>query len=225
MEAYTTALPTDFGGEVRLFPLSNLVLFPGIALPLHIFESRYKEMLEDALAGDELVAMATLTPGFEHDYYSRPPISPMVCIGRVLSHEKTPQGTYNLMLAGLERAWIQHEIEPVRAYRRAKVCTLGGLHSPADTAGSRQAVRLAEAMLSILPAARPFVEELLKHDVSLAALTDFVSFHLPLATELKLRLLAEPNPGVRAELLLATLSTAKSATSGRHRRPADFSDN
>ena len=49
MEAYTTALPTDFGGEVRLFPLSNLVLFPGIVLPLHIFESRYKEMLEDAL--------------------------------------------------------------------------------------------------------------------------------------------------------------------------------
>ena len=74
-----------------------------------------------------------------------------------------------------------------------------------------------------MPAARPFVEELLKHDVSLAALTDFVSFHLPLATELKLRFLAEPDPGVRAELLLAELSTAKSATSGR--RPADFSDN
>ena len=201
------------------------MLFPGIVLPLHIFESRYKEMLEEACVGDELIAMATLTPGFEYDYYSRPPISPMVCIGRVLSHEKTARGTYNLILAGLERARIEHEIEPVRSYWRAKVCTLGGLHSPADGAGSRQAVKLAEEMLSILPAARPIVEQLLKHDVSLAALTDFVSFHLPLVTELKLRLLAEPDAGVRAELLLAALSTAKSATSGRRRRPANFSEN
>ena len=41
-------LPPDFCGQVRLFPLSNLVLFPGNVLPLHIFESRYEEMLEDA---------------------------------------------------------------------------------------------------------------------------------------------------------------------------------
>jgi len=113
----------------------------------------------------------------------------------------------------------------VRAYRRAKVCALGSLPSPAGTAGSRQAVKLAEEMLSILPATGPFIEELLKYDVSVAALTDFVSFHLPLATELKLRLLAEPNPGVRAELLLAELSTAKSAPRGRGRRPTDYSDN
>jgi ATP-dependent Lon protease len=224
MEAHTFAFPTDFRGEVRLFPLSELVLFPGIVLPLHIFESRYKEMLEDALAGDELVTMATLMAGFEHDYYSRPPISPIVCIGRVLSHEKTPHGTYNLTLAGLERARIQHEIEPVRSYRRAKVCTLGGVCSPADETGNRQAVKLAEEMLKILPAARPVVEKLLKHG-ALHALTDFVSFHLPLGIELKLRLLAEPDPGVRAELLLGWLSTVNSATGGRRQRRVDFSDN
>ena len=51
-------------------------MFPSNVLPLHIFESRYKEMLEDALRGDQLVAMATLMPGFEHDYYSRPPRVP-----------------------------------------------------------------------------------------------------------------------------------------------------
>jgi uncharacterized protein len=224
MEADTFALPTDFRGEVRLFPLSELVLFPGIVLPLHIFESRYKEMLEDALDGDELVTMATLTAGFEHDYYSRPPISPIVCIGRVLAHEKTDHGTYNLTLAGLERARIQHEIEPVRSYRRAKVSTLGGICSPADEAGKQQAIKLAEETLKILPAARPVVEELLHHG-ALYALTDFVSFHLPLPIERKLRLLAEPDPGVRAELLLAWLATVNSATGGRRRRRADFSDN
>ena len=85
MTAHDLDFPPDFCGEVRLFPLSNLVMFPSNVLPLHIFESRYKEMLEDALRGDQLVAMATLLPGFEHDYYGRPPVCPSVCIGRVIA--------------------------------------------------------------------------------------------------------------------------------------------
>ena len=225
MNAFTIELPKDFRGEVRLFPLPNLVIFPGNVLPLHIFESRYKEMLEDALRRDELVTMATLTPGFEHDYYSRPPISPVVCIGRVLSHERTEQGTYNLMLAGLERARVEHEIEPVRSFRRAKVRLIGCRHSEADAASRKQAERLAEQMLEILPSARGFVEELTEHNISLAALTDFVAFYLPLATELKLQLLSEADPKVRAELLLATLARAKSPGRSNRWYPADFSAN
>ena len=57
-------LPPSFDGEVRLFPLSNLVMFPNSLLPLHIFESRYREMLEDAVQDDQLMTMATLMPGF-----------------------------------------------------------------------------------------------------------------------------------------------------------------
>ena len=57
----------DFGGRVRVFPLPNLVLFPHVMQPLHIFEPRYRELLEDALAGDRLIAMALLAPGWEND--------------------------------------------------------------------------------------------------------------------------------------------------------------
>ena len=53
----------DFSGKVRLFPLPNLVLFPHVMQPLHIFEPRYRDLLEDALAGDRLIAMAVLTLG------------------------------------------------------------------------------------------------------------------------------------------------------------------
>ncbi len=224
MDAFTAVLPADFRGEVRLFPLTDLVLFPGIVLPLNIFESRYQEMLEDAVAGDELVTMATLMPGFEHDYFSRPPISPFVCVGRVLAHEKNPQGTYDLMLVGVQRARVEHEIEPVRSYRRAKICILDKPQAPND-ASNQQTVALAKEVTKFLPAMQPFIEKLITHDVSLDALTDFFSFHLSLTTELKLRLLAEPDPGVRAELLLATLSAGDSPTSVRRRRPANFSDN
>ena len=63
-----------FSGKVRLFPLPNLVLFPHVMQPLHIFEPRYRDLLEDALAGDRLIAMAVLTPGWEKNYEGRPPL-------------------------------------------------------------------------------------------------------------------------------------------------------
>jgi uncharacterized protein len=71
-----------FCGVARLFPLPNLVLYPHVMQPLHIFEERYREMLEDALAGDRLIAMAVLEPGYEHDYDSRPPIGEYACLGK-----------------------------------------------------------------------------------------------------------------------------------------------
>ncbi len=121
MEYYLNKIRADFSGEVRLFPLPNIVLFPGCVQPLHIFESRYREMLDDTLRDDGLLAIATLLPGYEVDYYSRPPIAEYICVGQVMAHEKTERGTYNLVLAGVNRAKIKNEVTPVRSYRRALV--------------------------------------------------------------------------------------------------------
>src|SRR5215212_9539920 len=95
-----TCLPLDFTGEVRLFPLPNLVMFPHVVQPLHIFEPRYCELLEDALATDNLIAMALLQPGWEQDYEGRPPIADIVCVGRVVSHARLPENRHNLLLLG-----------------------------------------------------------------------------------------------------------------------------
>src|SRR5438093_6138151 len=89
---------------VPLFPLPNVVLFPQAVLPLHIFEERYKAMTADALSGDRVIAMALLRPGWEKSYYARPDIEPVVCAGRILSHEKLPDGKYNFLLQGVVRA-------------------------------------------------------------------------------------------------------------------------
>ena len=59
-----------------LFPLPNVVLFPNVFLPLHIFEPRYREMVADALASDRMIGMVLLRPGWEHDYEGRPPVYP-----------------------------------------------------------------------------------------------------------------------------------------------------
>ena len=58
----------DFHGLARLFPLPNLVLFPAVVQPLHIFEPRYRQLMEDALKDNRLIGMALLRPGWEEDY-------------------------------------------------------------------------------------------------------------------------------------------------------------
>ena len=64
--------PAEFSGIVRLFPIPNLVMFPHVMQPLHVFEPRYRDLLEDALANDRLIAMAVLEPGWESDYEGQP---------------------------------------------------------------------------------------------------------------------------------------------------------
>ena len=58
-------IPADFAGVVRLFPLPDLVMFPHVVQPLRVFEPRYVQMFEDALADDQLLTMAVLQHGWE----------------------------------------------------------------------------------------------------------------------------------------------------------------
>src|SRR5687767_5094597 len=105
---------------VPLFPLPNVVLFPRAVLPLHIFEERYKAMTADALRGDRQIAMALLRPGWERDYYHKPAIEPVVCIGTILTPEKLPDGKYNFLLQGHTRARVLGEVDG-KPYRLASL--------------------------------------------------------------------------------------------------------
>jgi len=69
--------------EMPLFPL-NVVLFPGMALPLHIFEPRYREMVADAVDSDRLIGMVLLRDGWQRLDDPNPPIFPIGCAGRII---------------------------------------------------------------------------------------------------------------------------------------------
>jgi Lon protease-like protein len=103
-----------------LFPLPNVVLFPNVFLPLHIFEARYREMVADAIATDRMIGMVLLRPGWERDYDGRPPVYRVGCSGVVTHVERLPDGCYNLVLRGLERFEIVEE-DDERSYRRAVI--------------------------------------------------------------------------------------------------------
>jgi Lon protease-like protein len=103
-----------------LFPLPNVVLFPSVFLPLHIFEPRYREMVSDAIASDRMIGMVLLRPGWQADYEGRPPIFPIGCTGVMTHVEALPDGRYNIVLRGVERFRVLEEHDG-RAYRRASV--------------------------------------------------------------------------------------------------------
>src|SRR5262245_36793886 len=115
-----------------IFPLPNVVLFPGVFLPLHIFEGRYREMVADALLGDRIIGMTLLRPGWEADYEGQPPVYPIGCSGLITHFERLPDGRYNIVLRGLERFRVVEE-DLSRTYRRAVVEPLpDGAAEPSD---------------------------------------------------------------------------------------------
>ena len=225
--------PEHFSGVARLFPLPDLVLFPHVMQPLRIFERRYRELLEDALADDGLIAMALLKPGWEADYEGQPPLEPVVCLGRVLTHCRLPGGQYNIFLLGLQRAVICQELPRTRSFRRAQVRLLPDRCSRA-AAAARPALRreLLELFQRLLPPAVEFQEELeplLRKQLSLGALTDIIAFTMRGDVLTKQQLLGERDVDERARLLLSFLraqdSDAEAVGSSCFAFPPDFSPN
>jgi ATP-dependent Lon protease len=227
---------TRFTGAVRLFPLPDLVMFPHVMQPLHIFEPRYREMLNEALDSDGLIAMSVLAPGWEQNYEGRPGLLPHVCLGKVITHQRLDDGTYNLLLLGMRRARILCETPPERAFREAEVELLDDVYHP-DGEAERPEIQaeLTERFQEALPLAKNHANagalgELLAAEAPLGVLTDLVSFALPLPTPLKIKLLAECDVDRRAQLLLEALanpSTAPSALADEPSRrfPPRFSRN
>jgi Lon protease-like protein len=142
-------LPTT----LPLFPLPNVVLFPNVCLPLHIFEARYREMVSDVLDGDRIIGMVLLRPGWESDYEGRPEIYQVGCAGLITHAEKTSDGRYNLVLRGFQKFRIRQE-DHQRSYRLAEVDTILEPMSEADRAVMRVERRRLETLLVPQPEGR-----------------------------------------------------------------------
>jgi Lon protease-like protein len=223
--------PDEFGGVVRLFPLPNLVLFPHVGQPLHVFEPRYRQLMADALDDDRLIAMALLRPGWEQEYHNRPPIHDTVCVGKIRQEESLPDGRYNLLLQGVCRARVVEEIDSDKMYRLARVelCPDEPVASPTEEETLRD--RLGRGVLPFFSAHPPAMEQLrglIASPIALGSLCDIFCFALALETEDKQRLLAECDTGRRVRLLLDLLdgkTPPSTQEPPRRRYPPEFSPN
>jgi len=107
---------------IPLFPLPATVLFPKTYLPLHIFEPRYREMVEDALNNSaewaRMIGMVLLKENWEKNYYGNPPIHPIGCVGQIMQVHRLNDGRYNLVLYGQDPFLVKKQFYDKR-YRRA----------------------------------------------------------------------------------------------------------
>jgi Lon protease-like protein len=199
--------------------------------PLHIFEERYREMVEDALAGDKLITMAVLQPGWEHDYESRPPVSPYACLGKIVAHHRLPDGRYNLLLLGVQRVRIDEELDPLRSFRQASVELLDDEYDlDATLEDSRLQKKLVTAFRNNLPCeceTPEQLEKLMTGELPLGLITDLAAYALPLDTAVKQELLAECRVSTRAQILLSQVEQFNVTPVGAssHTFPPLFSDN
>ena len=134
---------------IPIFPLPNVVLFPNVFLPLHIFEPRYRALLADALAGDRIIGMTLLQAGHDEAYEGRPPIFDIGCAGLITHVERQNDGRFNLILRGLEKFRIDVE-EPATdgvLYRIAHVTSFEEMVSDAERGALREERRRLEVML------------------------------------------------------------------------------
>lgn len=195
--------PKGFSGIVPLFPLPNVVLFPGMFLPLHIFEPRYREMMADALQGERLIAMALLRPGRQEDEEGSPAIHEILGLGKIVEHSKLPDGRYNLVLYGLARVRLMKEVG-FGAYRTAQVEILDDAPPKAKSGERRRRILLelyTEAIKVLTKGGLPVPPD----DVPLGMLCDLLASLLVRDTNMKQRLLEELDVDARSDKLLERL--------------------
>ena len=133
--------------SIPLFPLPNVVLFPNVFLPLHIFEPRYRQMVADALEGDRIIGMALLRPGYEAEYERRPPIYDIGCAGVITHSQPLGEGRYDIVLRGIEKFRVRSE-DHTQPYRVGHVEAISETIPPDETVPLRHQRQRLEAVLA-----------------------------------------------------------------------------
>ncbi|MFM2301417.1 MAG: hypothetical protein RLZZ84_1153 [Pseudomonadota bacterium] len=131
--------------RISIFPLPGVILFPGLQLPLHIFEPRYRAMIKDALARDRRIGIIQPQRAEEGA-----PLFSVGCLGRIADVEALDDGCFNVVLEGEARFRLTRELDAITPFRQIEAELLpeagGAALSPVERAGfEREARRFAES--------------------------------------------------------------------------------
>jgi len=103
--------------RISIFPLAGALLFPGMHLPLHIFEPRYRAMISDALSRDRRIGMIQPRPEATR---GAPTLFDLGCVGRIAEVEALDDGRYNIVLEGLALFRIVRELDVTTTFRQVE---------------------------------------------------------------------------------------------------------
>ncbi len=117
-----TETPEKVGAITRLsiFPLPGALLFPGMHLPLHIFEPRYRALVSDAMARDRRIGMIQPRPQVTQASGEPPALFDLGCVGKIEEVEALDDGRYNLILEGAALFRVVRELDVSTAFRQVE---------------------------------------------------------------------------------------------------------
>jgi Lon protease-like protein len=176
---------------VPIFPLAGVYLCPGLMLPLHIFEPRYRAMLEFALEGDRRIAMCLPVEGDLAGLEDRPLVHEICGLGEIVEHQSFLDGRANIVLRGCSRLRICEELPSAPAGYRMVRAQVVPEELPADVDTTRELISLIGRLTAGFPEQGELAEAV---DAAL------VEFSLP--ADLKLEIFSEPCVLKRARSLV-----------------------
>jgi hypothetical protein len=139
--------------DLPIFPLGGAVLLPGAVMPLHVFEERYRRMLDDVVAGTGLMGIATVTEPSADG--SPDPVHGVVGVGMVVAHQRLPDGRSHILLQHVGTVRIQQELEVDGPYRRVH----GELVGPGEAQVGSEVAALRMMVLQLGTASPGAAEE------------------------------------------------------------------
>ncbi len=177
---------------IPIFPLARTVLLPGEVLPLHIFETRYRDMVRDALASHRVIGMVESLPESGAADIGAATVREVGCVGFIAQHQELPDGRFLLWLLGLERFHISEELHTATAYRQVRVNYIPAEESAAQLARIQPLRQELRSLLPTLVEADETTRELLTsqiNDVSDTQLIALTCQILELTADRKQRIL------------------------------------
>ena len=199
-----------YRGPAAVLAFPGTVLYPHQTLPLQITDDAGCQLIQHALAGNRMLAVAHLRPvAVGNGQKVRSDCYPMVSLANILAEELLSQGGYHLILQGMHRAVIQAELDQATAYRVVQVQSVSD-HLPRMEFAHRRLRRrelLDEFRRHFSPhQSDAIVAQLDDADLPLGALCDFLASACPLAPAMQQKLFEELDVDRRCQLLVQQLS-------------------
>jgi len=205
-----SAVPLDRSAlaSLPIFPLPNCVLLPGGLMPLHVFEPRYRELTRDVLAGNCLMGVARLRPGFETTYYGKPPVYDRFGVGKIICSEELEDGRFVLLLRGVGRAELARELSGERTYRVVEARELvDGVVDPTEaTDHRRRLITLCDRLAEVIEQGGPQLRDLVRSVDDPGACADAVAAALIMDADARQELLEACCPLARLQRTLGHVS-------------------
>lgn len=207
-------------------------MMPHVLKGFHIFEPRYRELVDDALKKDKLIALVLPKEGWDKNYDGSFGIHTFGCLTTIQEHERLDDGRYNLVLRGLCRIELEHELLTSTLYRQAKVKLLPDAHINEDSLLRKQIENDVLPWLSEEGEGRAQFLKLMQSAAPMGTIADVVSFALPIPPDWKQELLEILDVARRVRRLGELLHSVKphhvpedDHASPQKRQPPDFSKN